>query len=81
MSDTHDPLCPTDQNLPSIEHPCWFCEFVARVRADERERLWEQIEPLVAVHAEGGMAIPVLPYWEVRKIITGREKWDRDEDN
>ena len=34
----HDPLCPTDQNLPSIDHPCWFCALIARVRADERVR-------------------------------------------
>lgn len=48
----------------------WF-DKQKQVAADA---LWEEIEPLMVVVVEGGMAKPMLPYWEVRKIITGREK-------
>lgn len=51
------------------------------VEAAERERLWKEIEPRVQVVVQDGMAVPILLFWDVRKILTGREKWDRDEDN
>ena len=39
----HDPLCPTDQNLPSIDQPCWFCDLIARIVERERKTMSDRL--------------------------------------